>query len=414
MTLILALETSTPICSIALLSEQGDEISLTQKQIEGVSGHAQSVLPLAHALLAEQGRSKHELSCVAFGNGPGAFTGIRVACGIAQGIGFALNIPLIPVGALHALAANAAARLPGRLIITALDARMDEVYLAAFLADPSGSLALVQQPVLLSAAQAPAFVMQRFLLWQRDLAPDDTLNPSMPCLIGEGWRLPDALAGLPAQWLIDDLTALPDAHWVAHLGLLFWKKQQTVLPEHAAPLYLRDKVAFTTAERAGGQGGNPRAAPATDDLALLPMRRADLPEVLELERSVQSHPWTAKNFEDALDAGYEAWVLRGASGLAGFCLAMIAPDVIHILVIAVVPKQQRAGLGKLLLKQVIDTARQQGQEGLLLEVRPSNAQALGFYQAQGFVQIGCRRDYYPAGKGAREDALVLKKTFEPA
>lgn len=413
MTLILALETSTPICSIALLSEQCGVISITQKHIEGVSGHAQSVLPLAHALLEEQGYSKSQLSCVAFGNGPGAFTGIRVACGIAQGIGLALEIPLIPVGALHAVAANAAARLPGRLIIAALDARMDEVYLAVFLADQSGSLAMVQQPVLLSASDVPAFVLQRFLLWQRDLTQDGAQIPAAPCLIGEGWRLSGALTGLPAEWLIDDLTALPDAHWVAQLALSFWQKGLTVLPEHAAPLYLRDKVAFTTAERAGGQGGNPRAAPATH-IALLPMRHADLPEVLELERSVQSHPWTAKNFEDALDAGYEAWVLRDDAGLAGFCLAMTAPDVVHILVIAVAPKRQRGGLGQLLLKQVIGTVKQQGQEGLLLEVRPSNANALAFYLAQGFVQIGHRRDYYPAGKGGREDALVLKKTFESA
>ena len=422
--MILALETSTPICSIALLSEQSGEICVTQQKIEGVSGHAQSVLPLAQELLAAQGRSKSELSCVAFGNGPGAFTGIRVACGIAQGIGFALNIPLIPVGALHALAANAAARHPGRLIIAALDARMDEVYLAAFLTEQSGVLTLVQQPVLLSAADTPIFIMQRLLLWQRAAqregplkvqsgAQKDNANSQLvPCLIGEGWRLPGALVGLPTEWLIDSLTALPEAHWVAHLALACWKNQQTVLPEHATPLYLRDKVAFTTAERADGQGGNPRAAPATD-MALLPMRRADLPEVLELERSVQSHPWTAKNFEDALDAGYEAWVLRGASGLAGFCLAMVAPDVIHVLVIAVAPAQQRGGLGRLLLKQIIDCAQQRGQEGLLLEVRPSNSKARAFYDAQGFVQIGHRRDYYPAGKGAREDALVLKKTLEP-
>jgi len=413
MTLILALETSTPICSIALLSEQNGEISITSKKVEGVSGHAQSVLPLAHALLAEQGRSKKELSCVAFGNGPGAFTGIRVACGIAQGIGFALSVPLIPVTALQALAANASARWPGRLIITALDARMDEVYLAAFFSDRSTNLTLVQQPVLLTAADTPFFVLQRIQLWQRDLGPESSCSPAVPCLIGEGWRLPGAMAGLPVQWLKDDLTALPEAHWVAHLALSSWRKNQTVLPEQAAPLYLRDKVAFTTAERAHGQGGNPRAAPATN-LAVLPMHLADLPEVLELERSVQSHPWTTKNFEDALAAGYEAWVLRDESGLAGFCLAMLAPDVIHILVIAVAPKRQREGLGKQLLAQVSETAKQQGQEGLLLEVRPSNAKALAFYQAQGFVQIGLRRDYYPAGRGAREDALVLKKTFELA
>ena len=421
MTLILALETSTPICSIALLSEQSGEVVIKQKKIEGVSGHAQSVLPLAYELLAEQGRSKNELSGVAFGNGPGAFTGIRVACGVAQGIGFALSVPLIPVSALHALAANAAARHPGRLIIAALDARMDEVYLAAFLTAPSGLLTLAQQPVLLSAADAPIFIMQRLKIWQRGLqdavqtdhAHDSSAPHFVPCLIGEGWGLSGALAGLPPEWLRDDLTALPEAHWVAHLALTFWRSQQTVLPEHAAPLYLRDKVAFTTAERAGGQGGNPRAAPAPS-MALLPMRRADLPEVLALERSVQAHPWTVKNFEDALDADYEAWVLRDGSGLLGFCLSMVAPDVVHILVIAVAPTNQRSGLGRMLLKQAIDTAQRQGLEGLLLEVRPSNSKALAFYDAQGFVQIGRRRDYYPVGKGGREDALVLKKTLEPA
>lgn len=413
MTLILALETSTPICGIALLYEQNGTISVKKRQIEGVSGHALSVLPLAQELLAELGKSKNELSCVAFGNGPGAFTGIRVACGIAQGIGLALNIPLIPVGSLHAVAAKAAAQYPGRLIIAALDARMDEVYLAAFLSDQKGALSLVQQPVLLSAKDAPSFVLQRFLLWQRDLGANALHQGLMPCLTGEGWHLPAAMTGMPDEWLVADTDALADAHWVAQLALLAWSKQQTVLPEHAAPLYLRDKVAFTTAERATGQGGNPRVA-STTAIALLPMQRSDIREVLELERLVQSHPWTEKNFEDALEAGYDAWVLRTDSGVAGFCLAMTAPDVIHILVIAVHPDQQRRGLGLMLLKQVTDTARQQGQEGLLLEVRPSNVGALAFYQAQGFVQIGHRRDYYPAGKGAREDALVLKKTFEPS
>jgi tRNA threonylcarbamoyladenosine biosynthesis protein TsaB len=413
MTLILALETSTPICGIALLSEQNGVISINKRQIEGVSGHAQSVLPLAAELLAELGRDKSELSCVAFGNGPGAFTGIRVACGVAQGIGLALDIPLIPVGSLYAVAAKAAAQHPGRLIIAALDARMDEVYLAAFLSDETGALSLVQQPVLLSAKDSSAFVMQRFLLWQRDLSESALQMMHKPCLTGEGWRVPESMAGLPVDWLTEDLNALPDAYWVAQLAWLAWKNGQTVLPEHAAPLYLRDKVAFTTAERATGQGGNPRATSAAG-IALLPMRSTDIAEVLELERLVQSHPWTEKNFEDALEAGYEAWVLRAQAGLAGFCLAMIAPDVIHILVIAVDPDQQRRGLGQMLLKQVIDTAKQQGQEGLLLEVRPSNLRALAFYLSQGFVQIGIRRDYYPAGKVGREDALVLKKTFEPA
>ena len=416
MTLILALETSTPICSIALLSESDGFVSMSHRRMEGASGHAQNVLPFAQELLAERGLLKSDLSCVAFGHGPGAFTGIRVACGIAQGIGLALGIPLIPVGALHAVAAAAASRSPGRLILAALDARMQEVYLAAFLVDASGRLHMVQQPVLLAAVDAPHFVLQRLLLWRRWQAGTGlgaAQEERSPCLVGEGWRLPEAQRGLPEDWLVDDLTALPDADWIAQLALLDWKVGKTVLPEHAAPLYLRDKVAFTTAERATGQGGNPRAL-RTSGVALLPMCLADLADVLALETRVQAHPWSRSNFEDALEAGYEAWVLRSTDALIGFCLAMVAPDLIHILVIAVAPEQQRQGFAHQLLAQVTQTAKQHGQEGLLLEVRPSNANARAFYHAQGFVHIGTRRDYYSLGEGVREDALVLKKTFELA
>jgi tRNA threonylcarbamoyladenosine biosynthesis protein TsaB len=408
MTLILALETSTTTCGIALLSEHGGVVCVRTRELEGIAGHATSVLPLSQELLAEAGFTKADLSAVAFGQGPGAFTGIRVACGVAQGIGMALGIPLIAVGALHAVAAKAAAFHTGRLIIAALDARMDEVYLAAWLSDAEAGLIAVQPPVLLSAADVPTFVLQREKLWLRGACPTEA-----PCLTGEGWRLPQAMAGVPGDWLPDDLAARPQAYWVAQLAWRAYQAGQTVLPEQAAPLYLRDKVAFTTAERATGQGGNPRAR-HPEGCALLPMTYADLHEVFELETQVQSFPWSRQNFEDALKAGYEAWVLRSESGLLGFCLAMLAPDVMHILVIAVSPAQQRQGLGRLLLDQCLQTARQQQLEGLILEVRPSNLVALAFYQTEGFTQIGVRRDYYPTGKGQREDALILKKTFEPA
>ncbi len=408
MTIILALETSTTTCAIALLSEQDGVIAVQTRELEGVAGHALSVLPLAYELILGKGCSKADLSGVAFGQGPGAFTGIRVACGVAQGIGLALGIPLIPIGALNAVAADAASRNPSRLIIAALDARMDEVYLAAFISDTEQGLVMVQPPVLLAAADASVFVMQRQQLWQRDARVAGT-----PCLIGEGWKLAAAMQGVPKDWLTDDLTARPQAYWVARLAWNAWQAGHTVLPEHAAPLYLRDKVAFTTAERASGQGGNPRAL-APEEYALLPMMQSDLAAVHALECAVQVFPWTAGNFKGALQAGHEAWVLRGDSGLLGFCLAMLAPDVMHILVIAVDPVQQRRGLGKRLLMQTIQTARQHGLEGVILEVRPSNAQALAFYHAQGFEQIGVRRDYYPTDRGHREDALVLKKTFESA
>ena len=407
MTLILALETSTTTCGIALLHEQDGEIVITTRLHEGTSGHAMSVLPMAYALLEEAGVSKKSLDAVSFGQGPGAFTGLRVACGVAQGIGMALDIPVIPVGCLPAVAAKAGAQRPGQLIIAALDARMDEIYLGAYFVDPASHLVTVQPPVLLSAADASHFVLSRLSFWLRD--SELTAN-AVPRLVGEGWRVSSATKGMPADWPVENLEARPEADWLARLALDAWRRKEVVAPEHAAPLYLRDKVAFTTAERALGQGGNPRAQ-TSQDIALLPMRQVDIPEVLEIERAVQSFPWSAQNFEDALTAGYEAWVLRNKQGVAGFCIGMLAPDVAHVLVIAVAPRLQKKGYGHLLLEQLERSARQRGLDGLLLEVRPSNQQAIDFYVSHGFVPIGLRRDYYPAGKGLREDAQVMKKTF---
>jgi tRNA threonylcarbamoyladenosine biosynthesis protein TsaB len=403
---ILALETSTTTCSVALLTEQGASVAVIQRQLEGTAGHAANLLPMVSALLAECGVERGALNAVAFGQGPGAFTGIRVACGVAQGMGLALQIPLIPIGALPAVAAQAAGRLPQHLILAALDARMDEAYFAAYFDDGVPGLVMLQPPVLLPAAELPAFIVQRLPLW-RSRSPE-ALGV---CYVGEGWSLAGATANLPLECLPDDLLARPNAQAVAALALRGWHAGQSVLPEHAAPLYLRDRVAFTVAERALGEGGNPRAL-TPGRAALVPMTAADLPQALEIERAVQSFPWTLKNFEDSLAAGHEAWALRQGAELLGFCIAMQAPDVAHILVIAVARAHQRKGYAHQLLAQITRSAQTQSAEGLLLEVRPSNNVALAFYAHEGFNKIGVRRAYYPAGRGEREDAYVLKKTFD--
>jgi tRNA threonylcarbamoyladenosine biosynthesis protein TsaB len=406
MTRILAFETSTSTGTIALISEQGSAVTVVHRVIEGVTGHAAEILPMAYSILTDAGLSKNALDAVAFGQGPGAFTGVRVACGVAQGMSLALDIPVIPIGALPAVAAQVAPAHGASLLYVALDARMDEVYFGVYAESASTQLVAVQPPVLLAARDVLRFIADREPLWKKR-----TPEKTSVTVVGEGWSLVSALQSLPVAWVLDDLTARPDARSVATLALLAWKSGQTIAPEHAAPLYLRDKVAFTTLERAQGDGGNPRAK-APSVAALLPMLRSDLRDVFALEAAVQSFPWTLKNFEDALDAGYEAWVLRTEDGLKGFCIAMMAPDVAHLLVIAVARDDQRHGYGKQMMDQLTRLARGAGTEGIVLEVRPSNQSALAFYQNEGFVQIGVRRDYYPAAKGQREDALILKKSFD--
>ncbi|PRY97619.1 tRNA threonylcarbamoyladenosine biosynthesis protein TsaB [Jezberella montanilacus] len=412
MTVLLALETSTQTCSVTLLLARSANVILDQRTITGSTGHAQHLLPLVDDLLMANGVKKRDLTAVAFDQGPGAFTGLRLACGVAQGLGLALNLPLIPIGALLAVAAAAQAK-QGSLIVSALDARMDEMYVAAYLSGVQGQLVELQPPVLVPASDAHLLIATRREWWVRNAALQGGPVDPVIQLIGEGWKLPaeysHKLLRLQGCVMLNH-TELPHADWVARLARQRLDKGQVIAPEHAAPLYLRDKVAFTTIERAQGDGGNPRAS-LRQNISLLPMTSADLIEVLEIERAVQSFPWTEKNFKDSLIAGDEAWVVRDQNRMLGFCVAMGAPDVTHILVVAVAKDAQRQGIATMLLEQVSRHARARSAEGLLLEVRPSNAAARAFYERYGFEQIGIRNHYYPAGRGGREDALVLKKVF---
>jgi tRNA threonylcarbamoyladenosine biosynthesis protein TsaB len=241
---ILTFETSTTTCGIALIVEAAGEVEIFRRTIEGVAGHAEHLLPMASEVLALAGASMAQIDAVAFGQGPGAFTGLRLACGAAQGIGLALGIPLIPVGALPAVAAAASARHTNCLVLPALDARMQEIYLGACWINPHGGLVTVAPPVLIDAADALDFVAERLPLWRKASG-----DPADVVAIGEGWKLVPEAALSASGLQVDDLDARPTVDWVARLALDAWAHGQTVAPEHAAPFYLRDKVAFTTAER---------------------------------------------------------------------------------------------------------------------------------------------------------------------
>lgn len=145
-------------------------------------------------------------------------------------------------------------------------------------------------------------------------------------------------------------------------------------------------------------------------LQLSPMSLADVDAVLPIEISICPFPWGRGNFSDSINSGYSCWVGRVAGELVGYFVVMLAVDDAHLLTIGVSTKHQRRGYGASLLHKAMQVARLAAARTLLLEVRPSNENALLMYKQFGFQQIGVRRGYYPA-IGGREDALVLTRSL---
>ena len=221
MPIILAIETSSELASCALLSGA----TVLTRESSGVRTHSQSVLPMVQELLAEAGLTLDRCDAVAFGAGPGSFTGVRTACGIAQGLAFGAGLPVIPVVALPALALDCHLRTGATDILAVLDARMGEVYWAQYrMADG--------MPVVVAA---PALC-----------APQDVAPVAAPDLT----RCGNGIAAYPDVFEPAPLGALlPHAAQIARLALAELAAGHAVPAAQAQPLYLRNKVAYTAAER---------------------------------------------------------------------------------------------------------------------------------------------------------------------
>lgn len=138
-----------------------------------------------------------------------------------------------------------------------------------------------------------------------------------------------------------------------------------------------------------------------------PMTEALLPAVMDIEARAYRWPWTEGMFRDSLDSGYFCHVLADAGQLLGYTVISVAVGECHILNICVEPDRQGQGLGRLLLRHALEYASDHGAEQAFLEVRPSNPPAIRLYESMGFIQVGARKGYYPAGE-IREDALVYQ------
>lgn len=149
-----------------------------------------------------------------------------------------------------------------------------------------------------------------------------------------------------------------------------------------------------------------------DGILERPLTLQDLPAIMAIERRAYEFPWTTGIFTDCLRVGYTAWGLEEFATLRAYCITSIAAGEAHILNLCVDPSYQGLGLGGRLLGRMLDLARKRQVERVLLEVRPSNEQAMALYHRHGFSKVGERRGYYPA-QGGREDAVVMSLRLCP-
>ena len=217
---LLAIETATECCSAALLVN--NEVHL-QSEV-APRRHNELILDMCEKVLSEGQIGIADLDAVAFGRGPGAFTGIRLAASVAQGIALAQDLPVVSVSTLAALAY--AAKGKSRQVLACIDARMREIYCALYECDENGMICLIGKEEVLKPEQLKIDI-------------DDYCYG-----VGTGWsEYTDDLEKVLGKKIKYDQSALPQASAVVQLAKHYYEKGQTLKAYEALPVYLRDNVA---------------------------------------------------------------------------------------------------------------------------------------------------------------------------
>ncbi len=220
---LLAIETATEACSAALFVDG----RTTSRFVVAEQRHTRLILPMCDELLREAGMKVSALDAVAFGRGPGSFTGVRIAAGVVQGMAFAHDLPVVPVSTLAILAQEAMTETQQSNVLVALDARMSEVYWGIYQRDDQGLAQCVGE--------------------ERVISPHQITVPTRGGWygVGSGWRV---YAHELAERVGDSLSAtdgdaLPKANFMIPLAQNAYARHQVVSAEQALPVYLRDRVA---------------------------------------------------------------------------------------------------------------------------------------------------------------------------
>lgn len=222
---IISIDTSSDIASVAVLHNG----NIRTASHEGFSTHSMSVLPMLASLLEVEKLTLQDCDAIAFGCGPGSFTGLRTACGVVQGIAFGLRLPVIPITTLEAMAESCRQKAGSTHILPLLDARMHEIYWAEYVYENDGWQTVVEPQLSAISDIHPKKDGSIFCGNGLTAYPEDLKN-----IVAGSKQMPDIF---------------PDAASIASLAAVRFSQGDIIPVEQVQPLYLRNKVALKTVER---------------------------------------------------------------------------------------------------------------------------------------------------------------------
>ncbi len=224
---LLALDTSTESCSVALLY-RGEKIHINEL---AQRTHTKRILPMIDEILANSGLHLNQVDALAFGRGPGSFTGVRVGAGIAQGLAFGADLPVIPISNLTAMAQAAFELYQAENVVAAIDARMNEVYFSQ----------LVREKVRSDFGE---FFQWQEIITEQVCSPEQAINQlrdDNAFRVGTGWA---AYSQFTEKNLTSSDITLPNALYMLELARVEYLQKRTISALEIEPIYLRNEVTW--------------------------------------------------------------------------------------------------------------------------------------------------------------------------
>lgn len=364
---ILAFDCSSKTLTAAI----GEDETVLSADFEDENrNHAPYLMPMIHGLLEKTQLKMRDIDLLGVTVGPGSFTGLRIGIATVRGFSDLLDIPVVPVSSLDALAENY--RSHRGILVPMLDARKNQVYAAVY-DNRKGKMKKILPETPLSPVEALADFLAPYdkILFFGDAVPgwEERIRECYNdrCCFGEA-----ELNGIRGEALIR----------------LVSQTDQSLYSKDVMPMYLRGvdaKAKFT-------------------NYTIDEMKADDIPALVELDKTAFPRPWTENMFLNELrNERAHYWVLRTEGKVSGYGGFWSVVGECHITNIAVHADYRHVGQGRAMMEHLIAMAKLYGAHGITLEVRPSNTVAISLYQDHGFVTEGRRKHYYEDG----EDALIM-------